>query len=296
MFKILKAEQLADKIFLMDVEAPRVAKSCEPGEFVIVKMDEIGERIPLTICDYNREAGVVTIVFQIVGASTQRMSELKAGDAFEDVVGPLGRPSEFVHEDLEVLKNKKMLFVAGGVGTAPVYPQVKWLRAHGIDADVIVGAKNKDLLILEDQMRAVAGNLYVTTDDGSYVRKGMVTDVIKDLVINQGKKYDVCVAIGPMIMMKFVCLLTKELNLPTIVSMNPIMVDGTGMCGACRLTVGDEVKFACVDGPEFDGHLVNFDEAMKRQQMYKTQEGRAMLKLKEGKTHHGGCGHCGGDE
>ena len=296
MFKILKAEQLADKIFLMDVEAPRVAKSCEPGEFVIVKMDEIGERIPLTICDYNREAGVVTIVFQIVGASTQRMSELKAGDAFEDVVGPLGRPSEFVHEDLVVLKNKKMLFVAGGVGTAPVYPQVKWLRAHGIDADVIVGAKNKDLLILEDQMRAVAGNLYVTTDDGSYVRKGMVTDVIKDLVINQGKKYDVCVAIGPMIMMKFVCLLTKELNLPTIVSMNPIMVDGTGMCGACRLTVGDEVKFACVDGPEFDGHLVNFDEAMKRQQMYKTQEGRAMLKLKEGKTHHGGCGQCGGDE
>ena len=296
MFKILKAEQLADKIFLMDVEAPRVAKSCEPGEFVIVKMDEIGERIPLTICDYNREAGVVTIVFQIVGASTQRMSELKAGDAFEDVVGPLGRPSEFVHEDLEVLKNKKMLFVAGGVGTAPVYPQVKWVRAHGIDADVIVGAKNKDLLILEDQMRAVAGNLYVTTDDGSYVRKGMVTDVIKDLVINQGKKYDVCVAIGLMIMMKFVCLLTKELNLPTIVSMNPIMVDGTGMCGACRLTVGDEVKFACVDGPEFDGHLVNFDEAMKRQQMYKTQEGRAMLKLKEGKTHHGGCGQCGGDE
>ena len=296
MFKILKAEQLADKIFLMDVEAPRVAKSCEPGEFVIVKMDEIGERIPLTICDYNREAGVVTIVFQIVGAATQRMSELKAGDAFEDVVGPLGRPSEFVHEDLVVLKNKKMLFVAGGVGTAPVYPQVKWLRAHGIDADVIVGAKNKDLLILEDQMRAVAGNLYVTTDDGSYVRKGMVTDVIKDLVINQGKKYDVCVAIGPMIMMKFVCLLTKELNLPTIVSMNPIMVDGTGMCGACRLTVGDEVKFACVDGPEFDGHLVNFDEAMKRQQMYKTQEGRAMLKLKEGKTHHGGCGQCGGDE
>ena len=296
MYKILKAEKLADKIYLMNVHAPRVASHCQPGQFVIVKMDEKGERIPLTICDYDREAGTVTIVFQIVGASTQRMSELKAGDAFEDVVGPLGRPSEFVHEDLEVLKNKKMLFVAGGVGTAPVYPQVKWLRAHGIDADVIVGAKNKDLLILEDQMRAVAGNLYVTTDDGSYVRKGMVTDVIKDLVINQGKKYDVCVAIGPMIMMKFVCLLTKELNLPTIVSMNPIMVDGTGMCGACRLTVGDEVKFACVDGPEFDGHLVNFDEAMKRQQMYKTQEGRAMLKLKEGKTHHGGCGQCGGDE
>ena len=296
MFKILKAEQLADKIFLMDVEAPRVAKSCEPGEFVIVKMDEIGERIPLTICDYNREAGVVTIVFQIVGASTQRMSELKAGDAFEDVVGPLGRPSEFVHEDLEVLKNKKMLFVAGGVGTAPVYPQVKWLRAHGIDADVIVGAKNKDLLILEDQMRAVAGNLYVTTDDGSYVRKGMVTDVIKDLVINQGKKYDVCVAIGPMIMMKFACLTTKKLGIPTIVSMNPIMVDGTGMCGACRVVVGDEVKFACVDGPEFDGHKIDFDQAMKRAAMYKTEEGRRMLAYKEGKTHHGGCGNCGGDK
>ena len=259
-------------------------------------MDEVGERIPLTICDFDREAGTVTIVFQIVGASTQRMSALKAGDAFQDFVGPLGRASEFVSEDLETLKNKKMLFVAGGVGTAPVYPQVKWLKQHGIDADVIVGAKTKDMLILEEQMKAVAGNLYVTTDDGSYVRKGMVTDVVKDLVLNQGKKYDVCVAIGPMIMMKFVCLLTKELNIPTIVSMNPVMVDGTGMCGACRLTVGNEVKFACVDGPEFDGHLVNFDEAMKRQQMYKTQEGRAMLKLVEGDTHHGGCGHCGGDE
>ena len=296
MFKILKAEKLADKIYLMDVEAPRVARACEPGEFVIVRMDEIGERIPLTICDYDREAGTVTIVFQIVGASTKRMAELQAGDAFQDIVGPLGRPSEFVSEDLEVLKKKKMLFVAGGVGTAPVYPQVKWLHEHGIDADVIVGAKNHDLLILEDKMKAVAGNLYITTDDGSYVRKGMVTEVIKDLVKEQGKQYDVCVAIGPMIMMKFVCLLTKELNLPTIVSMNPIMVDGTGMCGACRLTVGNEVKFACVDGPEFDGHLVNFDEAMKRQQMYKTQEGRAMLKLQEGDTHHGGCGHCGGDE
>ena len=218
MFKILKAEKLADKIYLMDVEAPRVARACEPGEFVIVKMDEIGERIPLTICDYDRETGTITIVFQIVGASTQRMAELQAGDAFQDVVGPLGNPSEFVSEDIEVLKNKKMLFVAGGVGTAPVYPQVKWLHEHGIDADVIVGAKNHDLLILEEQMRAVAGNLYITTDDGSYVRKGMVTEVIKDLVQEQGKQYDVCVAIGPMIMMKFVCLLTKELNLPTIVS------------------------------------------------------------------------------
>ena len=295
MYKIVKAEQLADKIYLMDVEAPRVARACEPGEFVIVKMDEVGERIPLTICDYDRETGIVTIVFQIVGASTQKMASLKAGDSFRDFVGPLGRPSEFVSEDLDTLKNKKMLFVAGGVGTAPVYPQVKWLRNHGIDADVIVGAKTKDMLILEEEMKAVAGNLYVTTDDGSYVRKGMVTDVVKDLVQNQGRHYDVCVAIGPMIMMKFVCLLTKELEIPTIVSMNPIMVDGTGMCGACRLTVGGQVKFACVDGPEFDGHQVNFDEAMKRQQMYKTEEGRAMLKLREGDTHHGGCGHCEND-
>ena len=295
MYRILKAEKLADKIYLMDVEAPRVAKRCQPGEFVIVKTDEVGERIPLTICDFDREKGIVTIVFQIVGASTLKMSLLKEGDAFQDFVGPLGQPSEFVKDDLEDVKKRKYLFVAGGVGTAPVYPQVKWMHEHGIAADVIIGAKNKDLVLLEDEMKAVAGNLYVTTDDGSYVRKGMVTDVVKDLVENQGKKYDVCVAIGPMIMMKVVCKLTKELNIPTIVSMNPIMVDGTGMCGACRLNVGGQIKFACVDGPEFDGHLINFDEAMKRQQMYKTEEGRAMLKAQEGLTHHGGCGHCGGD-
>ena len=296
MFQIVKSEKLADKIYLMDVKAPRVARSCQPGEFVIVKMDEKGERIPLTICDYDREAGTITIVIQTVGASTEKMVRLKAGEYFEDVVGPLGNPSDFVLEDLEELKNKSYLFVAGGVGTAPVYPQVKWFHEHGMKADVIVGAKTKDLVILEEEMKAVAGNLYVTTDDGSYGRKGMVTETIKDLVEKEGKHYDVCVAIGPMIMMKFVCLLTKELNIPTIVSMNPIMVDGTGMCGACRLTVGGKVKFACVDGPEFDGHQVNFDEAMKRQQMYKTEEGRAMLKLMEGDTHHGGCGNCGGDE
>ena len=296
MYPIRRAEKLADKIYLMDVKAPRVARSCQPGEFVIVKMDEKGERIPLTICDYDREAGTITIVIQTVGASTEKMVRLKAGEYFEDVVGPLGNPSDFVREDLEELKNKSYLFVAGGVGTAPVYPQVKWFHEHGMKADVIVGAKTKDLVILEEEMKAVAGNLYVTTDDGSYGRKGMVTETIKDLVEKEGKRYDVCVAIGPMIMMKFVCLLTKELNIPTIVSMNPIMVDGTGMCGACRLTVGGKVKFACVDGPEFDGHQVNFDEAMKRQQMYKTEEGRAMLKLMEGDTHHGGCGNCGGDE
>lgn len=292
MYRIIKAEKLAENIFLMDVEAPRVARSCQPGEFVIVKMDERGERIPLTICDYNRETGVVTIVFQIVGASTLRMSTLQAGDSFQDFVGPLGNPSEFVKEPIEEVKKRRYLFVAGGVGTAPVYPQVKWMKAHGIDVDVVVGAKNKDMLILEKPMREVAGNLYITTDDGSYVRKGMVTDVMKDLVQKEGKQYDICVVIGPMIMMKFACLLTKELGIPTIVSMNPVMVDGTGMCGACRLTVGSEVKFACVDGPEFDGHLVNFDEAMKRQQIYKTEEGRAMLREREGDTHHGGCGQC----
>ncbi|MDO4677494.1 MAG: sulfide/dihydroorotate dehydrogenase-like FAD/NAD-binding protein [Blautia sp.] len=295
MYKILKAEKLSANVFLMDVEAPRVAKHCLPGQFIIVKMDEKGERIPLTICDYDAEKGTVTIVFQPAGASTTRMAELKAGDYFEDFVGPLGQPSELVHEDIEELKKKKIVFVAGGVGTAPVYPQVKWLHEHGVTADVIIGAKTKDLLILEKEMSEVS-NLYVTTDDGSYVRKGMGTDVLRDLVENQGKKYDLCVAIGPMIMMKFVCLLTKELGIPTVVSMNPIMVDGTGMCGACRLIVGGEVKFACVDGPEFDGHLVDFDLAMKRQQMYRTEEGREMLKLQEGDTHHGGCGHCGGDE
>ena len=295
MYKILKAEKLAANIFLMDVEAPRVAKHCLPGQFVIVKMDEEGERIPLTICDYDAEKGIVTIVFQPIGASTMKMAELQAGDSFEDFVGPLGKPSEFTGMDLDELKKKRIVFVAGGVGTAPVYPQVKWLHEHGITADAIVGAKTKDLVILEEEMSKVC-NLYVTTDDGSYVRKGMGTDVLRDLVQNQGKEYDVCVAIGPMIMMKFVCLLTKELNIPTIVSMNPIMVDGTGMCGACRLMVGGEVKFACVDGPEFDGHLVDFDLAMKRQQMYKTAEGRAILKQQEGDTHHGGWGHCGGDE
>ena len=296
MYRILKAECLAEKIYLMEVEAPRVAKACQPGEFVIVKIDEMGERIPLTVCDYDREKGTVTIVFQIVGASTLRMAALQAGDAFQDFVGPLGNPSDFVSEDLEELAKKKYLFVAGGVGAAPVYPQVKWMKEHGIDVDVVMGSKTKDLLILENEMRQVAGNLYITTDDGSYGAHGMVTAVVEDLVTEQKNHYDVCVAIGPVIMMKFTSLLTKKLGIPTIVSMNPIMVDGTGMCGACRLTVGDEVKFACVDGPEFDGHLVNFDEAMKRQQMYRTQEGRAMLKAQEGASHHGGCGHCGGDE
>ena len=295
MYKILEARNLAGNIYEMVVEAPRVAKRCLPGQFIIVKLDETAERIPLTICDYDREKETITIVFQPVGASTHRYVDLKAGDSFMDFVGPLGQPSDLCTEPLEEVKKKKILFVAGGVGTAPVYPQAIWLHEHGIECDVIIGAKTKDLVILEEEMSKVA-NVYVTTDDGSYGRSGMVTKVIDDLITQEGKTYDHCVAIGPMIMMKFCCLTTKKYDLHTIVSMNPIMVDGTGMCGACRLTVGDEVKFACVDGPEFDGHLVDFDAAMKRATMYKTEEGRALLKFQEGDTHHGGCGQCGGDK
>ena len=295
MFKVTQARHLADNMLYMDIEAPRIAKHCLPGQFVITRYGEKGERIPLTICDYDREKGTVTIVVQTIGYATTLMKAIKTGDYIDDITGPLGCPSELLDIPVEELKQKKILFVGGGLGTAPVYPQVKWMHEHGVDVDVIIGAKSKDFVILEEEMRAVAGNLYVTTDDGSYGRSGMVTQVIEDLAA-EGKHYDQCVAIGPMIMMKFVCKLTKELGIPTIVSMNPIMVDGTGMCGACRLIVGDEVKFACVDGPEFDGHLVDFDLAMKRQTLYRTEEGRAMLKLQEGDTHHGGCGECGGDK
>ena len=297
MYPIVKKEKLADRIYLMDVKAPRVAASCLPGQFVIVKIDEEGERIPLTICDYDRENGLITIVFQTVGASTERMArDLEEGDAFEDFVGPLGQPSELcLEKNLEETKKKNIVFIAGGVGTAPVYPQVKWLAEHGVKTTVIMGSRTKDLLFFVDKMKAVASDLHVTTDDGSYGFHGMGTNQLQALV-DEGRTFDHCVAIGPMIMMKFVCKLTKELQIPTIVSMNPIMVDGTGMCGACRLVVGDEVKFACVDGPEFDGHKVDFDQAMARQAQYKTEEGRAKLALEEGDSHHGGCGHCGGDE
>lgn len=292
MYKIVSKRRLADNIDQCEIYAPRVAKTCEPGQFVIVKLDEFGERIPLTICDYDRERDTITIVYQVVGSSTRMMQALSAGDSFRDFVGPLGRPSLLVETPMEELKQKKILFVAGGVGCAPVYPQVKWLHEHGVAADCIIGARNKSLILLEDEMRAVAGNVYIATDDGSYGRKGNVNDCIQYLVHNEMKSYDLVIAIGPLIMMKFVCLLTKELGIPTIVSMNPVMVDGTGMCGACRIQVGDEVKFACVDGPEFDGHLVDFDQAMARQRMYRTEEGRASLRELEGETHHGGCGCC----
>ena len=289
MYEITKVEHLVDKDWLMVIKAPFVAKKCEPGQFMIAKLGELGERIPFTIADYDREAETITIVFQVVGASTEKMSHLKAGDSFTDIVGPLGRPSEMIGTPIEELKKESFIFIAGGVGAAPVYPQVKWLHEHGIEADVILGARNKDLLIMEEDLRKVAANVYVCTDDGSYGEKGVVTDILKKLVNEDGKKYTKCVAIGPVIMMKFACLTTKDLGIPTIVSMNPIMIDGTGMCGACRLIVGDKVKFACVDGPEFDGHLVDFDLAMKRQRQYKDEEGRAMLALQEGATHSGGC-------
>ena len=295
MYKILNAKDLSSNIFLMEVEAPRIAKSCLPGQFIIAKVDEKSERIPLTICDYDREKGTITIVVQRIGAGTIKMGRLQTGDYFRDFTGPLGKPSELVYENVEDLKKKKIVFIGGGLGTAPVYCQVKWLHEQGVTPDVIIGAKTKDILILEEEM-AAASNLHIATDDGSYGFKGMVTGCLEDLVKNQGMNFDLCVSIGPMIMMKFVCKLTEQLNIPTIVSMNPIMVDGTGMCGACRLVVDGKVKFACVDGPEFDGHKVDFDQAMKRMKLYKTEEGRAKLAFEEGRTHHGGCGQCKEDK
>ena len=292
MYPIVRKEVLADKIILMEVKAPRVSHSCLPGQFIIAKIDEDGERIPLTICDFDREKETVTIVVQTIGASTERMAYLEEGDSFEDFVGPLGQPSELcVEANLEETKKLNIVFIAGGLGTAPVYPQVKWLHEHGVDVTVIMGSRTKDLLFYIDEMKAVAKEVYVTTDDGTYGFHGMGTNQLQALV-DEGKHYDRCVAIGPMIMMKFVCKLTKELEIPTIVSMNPIMVDGTGMCGACRLIVDGKVKFACVDGPEFDGHLVDFDLAMARMAQYKTEEGRKKLEFEEGDTHHGGCGQC----
>lgn len=268
MFEIVEKKELARNIFEMKVKAPRIAKSALPGQFIIVRTDEKGERIPLTICDYDVEEGTVTIVTQIVGISSAKICEMNVGDSFADFAGPLGQPSEMVNEDLETLKNKRFLFVAGGVGTAPVYPQVKWLKERGITADVIIGAKTKELFTYVEPMRTV-GNVYLCTDDGSEGFHGMVTGLMQELIEKEGKKYDVCVIIGPMIMMKFAALTTKKYEIPTIVSLNALMVDGTGMCGACRVSVGGKTLFTCVDGPEFDGHLVDFDEAMRRQAMYR---------------------------
>ncbi|MDD3342737.1 MAG: NADPH-dependent glutamate synthase [Sulfurospirillaceae bacterium] len=263
MFEIMKKEYLAENILLMDVKAPLVAKKAMPGQFLIVKMDEFGERIPLTVCDYDTVEETVTIVFQTVGQSTKDMEKLEVGDYFQDVVGPLGQMSEFIHEDIEKLKKEHFVFIAGGVGTAPVYPQVKWFVENGLNVDVIIGARSHNLLIMEKEFLALTPNVHICTDDGSYGLHGNVTNLLEKLV-NEGKHFTHAVAIGPMIMMKFATLMAKKLGIPTTVSLNPLMVDGTGMCGACRVVIDGEVKFACVDGPEFDGYKVNFDEAQNR--------------------------------
>lgn len=267
MFKIVKKTELNSAVTLMEIYAPLIAKKAEPGQFIIFRAKEDSERVPLTIADFDREAGTVTIIFQIVGGATMELNSLNEGDYINDFVGPLGVAS---HTD----GLKKVAVVGGGVGCAIAYPIAKKLHNLGCEVHSIVGFRNKDLVILENEFSNVSDNLRLMTDDGSYGSKGLVTNALEEL-IKEGNQYDEVIAIGPLVMMKFVCLLTKKYNIKTIVSMNPIMIDGTGMCGGCRLTVGGETKFACVDGPDFDGHLVDFDEAMKRSTMYKEFETHA---------------------
>lgn len=264
MYKIIKKKELNPTVTLMEIDAPLIAKKAEPGQFIILRVDEDGERIPLTIADYDREKGIVTIIYQIVGASTEKLNHLNEGDCLQDFVGPLGVPSH-----VEGLK--KVAVVGGGVGCAIAYPTAKKLHSLGAEVHSIVGFRNKDLVILEEEFDEVSDKLIVMTDDGSHGNKGLVTNALKDL-IESGEQYDEVIAIGPIVMMKFVAALTKEYDIKTTVSMNPIMIDGTGMCGGCRLTVGGETKFACVDGPDFDGHLVDFDEAMERSTVFKDFE------------------------
>lgn len=267
MFRIVAKEVLNPTVTRMDIEAPLIAKKAEPGQFIILRVDDEGERIPLTIADFDREAGTVTIIFQIVGATTERLNHKEVGDMIQDFVGPLGKESE-----VEGLK--KVAVVGGGVGCAIAYPVAKKLHQLGAEVHSIVGFRNQDLVILEKEFAAVSDKLCIRTDDGSYGQKGLVTDALKEL-IESGERYDEVIAIGPLVMMKFVCKLTKEYGIKTVVSMNPIMIDGTGMCGGCRLTVGGKTKFACVDGPDFDGHEVDFDEAMARAAMYRSFERQA---------------------
>ena len=269
---ICKKRVLNEQVVLMEIEAPKIAKKCEPGQFIILKIDEFGERIPLTVADYDREKGTVTIIYQIVGKTTQKLSEMEEGDALMDFVGPLG-----VASHLEGYK--RVAVVGGGLGCAIAYPQAKKLFQLGAQVDVIAGFRTKDLIILEDEMKACSTNLYMMTDDGSNGNKGFVTDQLRTL-LEGDQKYDMVIAIGPLIMMKFVCQLTNEFGVKTIISMNPIMIDGTGMCGGCRVTVGGETKFACVDGPDFDGHLVDFDEAIRRSGMYKEQQDQSLSEHK----------------
>ena len=275
MFTILSKEMLTANICRMKVSAPRLAAAAQPGQFLIVRADEKGERIPLTISDYDAEEGTVTIVTQKIGASSADIIAYEPGEAFADVVGPLGLASEFVKKSSGELASEHFVFIAGGVGTAPVYPQVKWLHERGVRVDVIVGARTKDLLIYIDEFRSVCDNLYVCTDDGSEGFHGVGTAMLEKLVA-EGEKFTQAVAIGPMIMMKFSTLTCKKLGIPITVSLNSLMVDGTGMCGACRVTVGGRTRFACVEGPEFDGYEVDFDEAMRRQGQYKAEEAEAM--------------------
>lgn len=285
MYPILEKRCLAEGIWLMKILAPRVAHAALPGQFVIVRADEHGERIPLTIADFDAAEGSVTIVTQAIGASTRKICALEPGQALADFAGPLGHPSEFVRMPLEELRRRRYIFIGGGVGTAPVYPQVKWLHEHGVEADVIIGAKTRDMLIYTEPMRAAASELFIATDDGSEGFHGLVTQLLEQLIA-EGRRYDECVAIGPMIMMKFVALTTKKYDLKTTVSLNALMVDGTGMCGACRVTVGGRTRFTCVEGPEFDAHQVDFDEAMRRQGMYRTQEARARAIAEERAAGH----------
>ncbi|MCQ2181251.1 MAG: sulfide/dihydroorotate dehydrogenase-like FAD/NAD-binding protein [Bacteroidales bacterium] len=275
MFEILTKEMLTPNICRMKVCAPRLAKAARPGQFLIVRADEKGERIPLTISDYNASEGTVTIVTQSIGASSIDINSLEVGDSFADVVGPLGLASDFVKMTPEELSAQHFVFIAGGVGTAPVYPQVKWLHERGVKVDVIVGARNRDLLIYTDEFRRVCDHLYICTDDGSEGFHGVGTAMLEKLV-SEGEVFTRAVAIGPMIMMKFATITCRKLGIPIIVSLNSLMVDGTGMCGACRVTVGGRTRFACVEGPEFDGYEVDFDEAMRRQGQYKAEEAEAM--------------------
>ena len=280
MYQIISKEMLSPAICRMRVLAPRVASSANPGQFLIVRADEPGERIPLTISDYDADEGTVTLVTQKIGAATKEICALEAGECLADVVGPLGLPSDFVEKPDEELASSRYIFIAGGVGTAPVYPQVKYLKAHGAYVDVIIGAKTADLLIYRKEMAEVCDHLYICTDDGTEGFKGMVTGLLEKIVLEDGNEYTQAVAIGPMIMMKFATLTAKKLGLPVTVSLNTLMVDGTGMCGACRVTVAGKTRFACVEGPEFNGYDVDFDEAMRRQTMYKSEEIEADHKCK----------------
>lgn len=274
-FEILTKEMLTPTICRMSVYAPLLAKAAQPGQFLMVRADEKGERIPLTVSDYDREIGSVTIVTQQIGVSSGEIISMEVGDCFADVVGPLGLPSEFVNMSAEEIKAQRYVFIAGGVGTAPVYPQAKWLHERGAALDVIIGAKTADLLIYKREMAGVCDNLFICTDDGSEGFHGMVTALLEK-VVSEGRNYTMAVAIGPMIMMKFTTLTAKKLGIPITVSLNTLMVDGTGMCGACRVTVGGKTRFACVEGPEFDGYEVDFDEAMRRQGQYRKEEAEAM--------------------